>query len=182
MNEKKELGEDTQEFVEKIYNTPLYEQLKAKARQIAGAKAAKVDASGLVVDAVLRALNHRHTLHDEGSLRGWLTTIVVNEVLAKLRLAEIRTQALPEEDELPAARSEEAAKDEEKAYMLGLLEQLSEADRTVICLCKLQNLPYAEIAALLTMNDAAVRQRLSRAMSRLKKIAKKSLVEGGRHS
>ena len=175
MNEKRELEEITQEFVDKVFNTAMYEQLKAKARQVAGGKAAKVDASGLVVDAVLRALQNRHALRDETNLRAWLTTIVVNEVLAKLRLAEIRTQALPDEINLLATPPEEAAKDEQKAYMLSLLAQLSDADRTVICLCKLQDMPYAEAAALLAIKEDALRQRLCRAMNRLKNIARKSL-------
>jgi RNA polymerase sigma-70 factor (ECF subfamily) len=182
MDENDVPDEKAREFADKVFKTSMYAELKAKAKQVAGAKAAKMDPSGLVVDAVLRALKKRDTLRDDACLRAWLTKIVVREVLAKLRLAEIRTRALSAADDLPTRKSADAAQDEEKAYMLALLERLSEDDQTVICLCKLEEMPYAETAALLNISEPAVRKRLSRAMGRLKKIARTSLREGDSRS
>jgi RNA polymerase sigma-70 factor (ECF subfamily) len=163
--------DNTEKFIQKIYGTALYEQLKARARRVAGDKAGKLDPSGLVVEAVLRAVQERDGLQDETRLKAWLTTIVVNEVLAKLRLAEMRTQALPAEEQLPARPGQMQESDEQKIELLRLLEQLSEADRRVICLRELEGLSYPDIAEKLGITEEAVRQRRCRALDRLKKLA-----------
>jgi len=142
-----------------------------------------VDASGLVAEAVLRAGFHRRQLQDVGKVKAWVRTILVREVLAKLQLERHRrTQALRDEhlSQLSDPREPENAMEREeekswaKAYLGDLLGLLSEQDREVICLCRLQGIPDAEVASLLSITPESLRKRRSRALRRLQDLAQKS--------
>ncbi len=58
------------------------------------------------------------------------------------------------------------------AYVYELLQQLSEPDRRVICLCLLAEVPDERAAKELGISPTALRQRRSRALKRLRELAK----------
>jgi RNA polymerase sigma-70 factor (ECF subfamily) len=181
MNADRPMGDETYKFLEQHYSDEYLEELKGVARFLAGDKAAQVDVSSLAVEALLKAARNHRQLRDPGKFRSWMKQILVNDVLARLQLAgHRRTQALeagllsqlpdPREAEEGPAGAEEKA--QARSYLSRLLALLPEADREVICLCRLQGLPDAEAANLLGVSAPALRQRRSRALRRLKELAR----------
>jgi RNA polymerase sigma factor (sigma-70 family) len=182
MSSDKPMGDDTHRFVEQHYSPEHLEELKATARRLAADKAAQVDASALVLEAWLKAARNHRQLRDPEHFNAWMKRIVVHEVLARLRLESCRRTRTVGQDrlrELPDPRAQECAPEAEeekaraKAYLARLLALLPEADRDVLCVSRLQGLPDGKAAELLGISQVALRQRRSRAMQRLKELARR---------
>jgi RNA polymerase sigma factor (sigma-70 family) len=157
------------------------DQLKQIAYARAGRKSAQVDPSGLVSEAILRAAGHWREVEDMSKVKAWVRTILVREVIARLRLDSVsRTQEFGS-DELQTLRDfreQQTAVEREdevafaKARLWHLLSRLPDADREVISLCRLAELSDEEVATLLEISPEALRQRRSRAMRRLQDLAR----------
>ncbi|MFG3049600.1 RNA polymerase sigma factor [Kitasatospora sp. NPDC048239] len=120
-------------------------------------------------------------LDHEAGPRPWLMGIAVN-VLRNTRRAARRHQAalgrLPARDTVPDFSDElvgRMADADQLAAAQRALKQLRRTEREVFTLCVWSGLGYAEAAAALGVPIGTVRSRLSRARTRLRKLAGQEL-------
>ncbi|MDS4069027.1 MAG: RNA polymerase sigma factor [Candidatus Competibacter sp.] len=141
-------------------------RLRRYARALVGAQRA----DDLVQDCLERAWSRRRLWDGQGELRAWLFAILHN-----LYVNSVRRQAgappfepLPEEDPpaLAPSRHEVALdlRDVERA-----LDGLSLEHREVVLLVGLEQLDYAEAAAILNVPPGTVMSRLARAREALRR-------------
>jgi RNA polymerase sigma-70 factor (ECF subfamily) len=183
MDQSEKMGDETRAFLERNFPRAYLDELKTMAHALAGRKAGQVDPSGLVIDAILRAARHHRQLRDLGNLRAWVRAILVREIMSKLQMERYRRTReidadylhhLPERREPMSPLDREEEKSRAKAFLAQLLERLSEADREVICLSRLEGLPDPDAAELLGVSEEALRQRRCRAVKRLQQLARQS--------
>ncbi|MFO1420334.1 MAG: RNA polymerase sigma factor [Candidatus Competibacteraceae bacterium] len=141
-------------------------RLRRYARALVGAQRA----DDLVQDCLERAWSRRRLWDGQGELRAWLFTILHN-----LYVNGVRRQAgappfdpLPEEEPPALAPSRHEAaldlRDVERA-----LDGLSLEHREVLLLVGLEQLDYAEAAAILNVPPGTVMSRLARAREALRR-------------
>lgn len=171
-----EMGTTSRNFFQEIYGR-FYESLKCRARRIAGTSADRLDTSGLVIEALLKASKNRGGEAGVQNVGAWVSKIITNEVLARLRLARMSMESLTDADRLQA-RAEEGGlarleRLEREAYLSRLLEQLPSLYRDVICLTEIEEIPDREAASMLGLTAEALRQRRSRGLKLLRELAHK---------
>jgi RNA polymerase sigma-70 factor (ECF subfamily) len=140
----------------------------------------RAEAEDAVQDALLVASEHLSELRQDGSLEGWLVSVVASACRrigrgrkndGALHVTEpavdLAAQGDPEDD---AARRE----------LLELLDrtllELSAADRSIVLLAELEDFSAAEIGAELGLSEGAVRTRLSRLRARIVEVLKKDAL------
>jgi RNA polymerase sigma-70 factor (ECF subfamily) len=150
------------------------------AYRVLGESEAAADAAQ---DAFFSAYKHLDSYRG-GSFRGWLMRIVTNACYDELRrrkrrpavsLDEMLTQpdgtetesdaVLASPDELPEDR---AQRHELAGAIEGCLKTLPDEMRTVVVLCDVNGLDYAEIAEATGVALGTVKSRLSRARARMR--------------
>jgi RNA polymerase sigma factor (sigma-70 family) len=140
--------------------------LRSVAYRMLGSQDAAEDA---VQEAWLRlARSDTASVED---LKGWLTTVVARVCLDMLRSRKIRREE-PIVGAETIASSDDAERDLQIADSVGLamlvvLETLSPAERVAFVLHDLFNLPFDNIAPILSRSPAAARQLASRARRRV---------------
>lgn len=128
------------------------------------------DAEDAVQEAYVSAYRALADFKGESSLSTWLTRIVVNKSLERLR-ARSRSGGIPEDaaahDERHAALAETpeamAMRRELRRLIEGSIDRLPDGCRTVFMLRAVEELSVAETAASLGMSEAAVKTALFRA-------------------
>lgn len=132
----------------------------------------------------LEAWRLRDKLRDEGdSPRPWLMGIATNVLRNTTRAARRYERALariPARDTMPDFAEElvgRMADAEQLAAAKVALAQLRRSEREVFTLCVWSGLGYAEAAEALGVPVGTVRSRLSRARTRLRKLAAKELKQ-----
>ncbi|MFF0392620.1 RNA polymerase sigma factor [Kitasatospora sp. NPDC004615] len=130
----------------------------------------------------LEAWRLRGKLRDEGdSPRPWLMGIAVNVLRNTTRAARRHSAAMsrmPAADVVPDFADElvgRMADSEELAAARKALARLRRSEREVFALCVWSGLGYAEAATTLGVPVGTVRSRLSRARTRLRKLADEEL-------
>ncbi|MGH7054065.1 MAG: sigma-70 family RNA polymerase sigma factor [Stellaceae bacterium] len=128
-------------------------------------------ADDLVQDSLERALAHWQGRRAEGSLRGWLCTIVYNRFVSEERLRRRRGVHLHLEEageaELPEVDGGQDAALQYRDF-LRAFRTLPEDQRSVLLLVGMDNLSYREAAQTLGVPIGTVMSRLSRARDRLR--------------
>lgn len=128
------------------------------------------DAEDVVQDAYLRLQGSRQGAIDD--LKAWLTTVVSRLALDRLRSAPKRREAyvgqwLPEPVVTPVDRADPltavVAQEDARFVAMVVLEQLTPDQRVAFVLHDGFAVPFAEIAEILGVSDAAARQLASRA-------------------
>lgn len=110
----------------------------------------------------------------EASLLPWLLVTCRNLARNAVRKAARNHADQFEENETSGARvvrnhdAVEAARDQLR-WVLEEIERLDPTDRRVCELCLIEGVPYADAAKLLNLSVGAVKQRVSRSRTRLKK-------------
>jgi RNA polymerase sigma-70 factor (ECF subfamily) len=151
--------------------------------------AARIDPSDVVQDSLAEA---DRKLDDYAQCRPlpfypWLRRIACEQLIAVHRrhlhgrgrtvLAEAAGPALPDEsalllaDRLAALGSSPSARverDEQRRRVRAALALLSDADREVLALRYLEDLPTRDVAAVLGLSESAVKMRQLRALQRLR--------------
>ena len=114
---------------------------------------------------------HRHGLRfpSEAALGAWLYRVAVNlcldrrrstrvaEVVADLASAELSSEAL-------------AIREQDKRRLMAALLELPLRERAAVVLREIEELPTAEVAAILGSSEGTVRSQISQAIVRLRKI------------
>jgi len=129
------------------------------------------DADDLVQDVLERALAAWSSRRRSASLRAWLFTILHNLALDRLRRRSRRgidatIDSVPEQWLAQPAAQERAI---EQQDVLTQLASLPEDQRAVLLLVSVEDLSYAEAAAVLDVPLGTVMSRLSRARERLRR-------------
>ncbi|MCW1988454.1 UNVERIFIED_ORG: RNA polymerase sigma-70 factor (ECF subfamily) [Sphingomonas sp. R1F5B] len=129
------------------------------------------DADDLVQDVLERALANWQGRRKAASLRSWLFAILHNLALDRLRRRARRGIDAPLET-VPEAwlgRPPEQEHALGQQDVLAHLAQLPDDQRAVLLLVSVEDLSYAEIAAVLDIPMGTVMSRLSRARERLRR-------------
>jgi RNA polymerase sigma-70 factor (ECF subfamily) len=130
------------------------------------------DADDAAQEVFLRVLRKARSFAGGARFSTWLYRLTVNHCLnvrrrPRLVLAE-EPDALPGRGDAPDAAALAA---DARAELDRLLQRLSPEARTVLVLREIEELSYAEIAAVLGIPEGTVMSRLSRARARLLEMA-----------
>ena len=163
------------ELVMRRHNRRLYRVARAMLRDAA-------DAEDALQDAYLSAFQAMGNFRGEASLATWLSRIVVNQCLARLRRQARRDNILPmvpmggpdEQEGLAMPADDKDRPDralvraELRAVLERKLDELPESFRTVFVLRSVEELSVEETARTLDLPEATVRSRHFRARSMLR--------------
>lgn len=128
------------------------------------------EASDLVQDCVLKALEKRHQYTEDTFMRRWLFTILRNRYLDQWRQRSRRGPQVPVEDCPQASLSRPASQDDwmELRSCQQQLGRLGACDRAILLLSVFTPLSHKEIAAALDVAEGTIRSRLSRTRAQLR--------------
>jgi len=142
------------------------------------------EAEDAVQEAYLKAIRAIGTFRGDAKLSTWLTRIVANEALGRLRKRN-RAEVLPLEGDVeptPSVDTPEpetpelaAMRSEARRIVERRIDALPEAFRTVFMLRVVEEMTVEETAAALDVPDATVRTRLFRARSLLRESLAREL-------
>jgi RNA polymerase sigma-70 factor (ECF subfamily) len=163
------------ELVMRRHNQRLYRVARAMLRDPA-------EAEDAVQDAYLAAFQSMGNFRGEASLATWLSRVVVNQCLGRMRRQARRDNIVPivsmgaaEEQEQAAMQAEDSetpdkalVRAELRAVLERKLDALPEAFRTVFVLRCVEELSVEETAQCLNIPEATVRSRHFRARSMLR--------------
>lgn len=123
------------------------------------------DAPDLYQDTVLSALRAYPKVRDASNLGSWLLSVAHSRVVDRARARERRPEVLgdPPEHSSPVTASE---RDDE---LWTLVADLPEKQRHAVVLRFVGDLSYAAVAELTETSEAAARQNVRAALSRLRK-------------
>jgi RNA polymerase sigma factor (sigma-70 family) len=137
--------------------------------------ATRADAEDAVQDAYVRALANPHRL---GAGPAWLYTVLRNIAIDRLRRKQVESEHA--ELELPPEGASEPAVEvrfECEAALRHLLSHVSPAEAAAILLRDVFEFDYREIALIIGKSDAASRQLLHRARTRIRRTGQSADVE-----
>jgi RNA polymerase sigma-70 factor (ECF subfamily) len=146
------------------------------------------EAEDALQEAWLKAIGAIATFRSDARLATWLTRIVVNEALGRLRRTRrgaevIRLEADLPEGDLPARDPADTAPNPEASAMQSearriieaRIDELPDAFRTVFILRAIEELSVEETAAALAIPEATVRTRFFRARAMLRESIARSV-------
>ncbi|ROT93460.1 sigma-70 family RNA polymerase sigma factor [Altererythrobacter sp. FM1] len=146
---------------------PLIPALRRYARALLRDRA---DADDLVQDVLERAMGRWHQRREAAGTRAWLFAILHNLAMDQLRRRARRGAAQPidavPESLLAIPPGQETAV--HTGDILSLVSRLPDEHRSVLLLIGVEDLSYAEAAAVLDIPLGTVMSRLSRARERLR--------------
>jgi RNA polymerase sigma-70 factor (ECF subfamily) len=149
------------------------------------------DAEDAVQDALLSAWKHLDQFKGTAKMTTWLTSIVTNSALGKLRRKPRHPHISVDErighekelcvsDILADTRSNpeiECIRSELHGHIMESLTKLSAAQRQVIQMRDLEGLTTSEVAKTLGLSEVAVKAQVSRARSKLRQLTPGSRQE-----
>ena len=141
-------------------------RLRRYARAMIGDRASADD---LVQDTLERAWSRLHQWRTGSDMRAWLFGIMHNLRVDQLRRHKVATQSLDESDHDTPVRANQTDGIELRELEYAL-RQLPEEQREILLLIALEEMSYADIAAMLNIPVGTVMSRLSRGRERLRLI------------
>jgi RNA polymerase sigma-70 factor (ECF subfamily) len=144
----------------------LYERFSRYVHGILLARLPADEASDLVQDVFLQAMERLGTLREPRAFAGWLATIARNRATDALRVRPV-TEPLDEQRAGPPA-SPEARADAQRA--LAAVQRLPEAYRETLVLRLVEGLTGPEIARLTGLTPDSVRVNLHRGFKLLREL------------
>ncbi|HEY4214221.1 MAG TPA: RNA polymerase sigma factor [Steroidobacteraceae bacterium] len=153
------------------YNRRLYRLARAVLRDDS-------EAEDALQDAYVSAYHSIQEFRGEASLSTWLSRLVLNECLGRLRRTERRSKVMtlvsPNDEMTDVAEDDDlrpdliAARAQMRALLEQKLDQLPQAFRVVFVLRSVEELTVEETASALGIPEATVRSRLFRAKGLLR--------------
>ena len=133
-------------------------------------------ADDLVQDCLERAITSWHQRRADGNARSWLFTILHNLAMNRLRQEKRRGRHVGLDDAGEGALSGPARQEDRMRYrdIVQAIAALPEDQRSVLLLVCVEEMAYAETAAVLQIPMGTVMSRLARGRDRLRAI-----MEGG---
>jgi len=151
------------------------------------------DAEDALQEAYLSAYRHIAEFRADAKLSTWLTRIVVNQALARLRSRHRSRTVVPFSDlgatrrirserelsdELGPSPEQSAARADIRRLLEQKIDELPVAFRAVFVLREVEDLSVTETAACLSIPEATVRSRMFRARGRLRESIARELDMG----
>jgi RNA polymerase sigma-70 factor (ECF subfamily) len=129
-------------------------------------------ADELVHDCLVLALGKMHTRREDADMRAWLFTILHNVFVSQRRRHRIRPDVVPLDETHHQGASQRASQEDRLLWrdLLRGLDQLSEEQRSAVLLVSVEDLSYAETAAVLGVPIGTVMSRLARGRERLRQL------------
>jgi RNA polymerase sigma-70 factor, ECF subfamily len=131
------------------------------------------EADDLVHDCLVHALDKLHTRRNGLEVRTWLFTILHNLFVNQLRRRRSRPPPEAFDEIHEATHSQRPAQEDGLQWrdLLRDLERLPEEQRSMVLLVSVEDLSYAEAAAVLDVPIGTVMSRLARGRERLRQYA-----------
>jgi RNA polymerase sigma-70 factor (ECF subfamily) len=152
--------------------------IPALRRYAAALLRSRDDADDLVHDCLVRALDKLHTRRDDADVRAWLFAIMHNLFISQLRRAKVRPAGDPLDETHEASIS--VRPDQESSLqwrdLIRGLNALPVEQRSVILLVSVEDLSYADAAAVLGIPVGTVMSRLARGRERLRQLTDEEAV------
>lgn len=146
------------------------------------------EAQDALQEAYLKAIHAIGTFRSDARLATWLTRIVVNESLGRLRRTRRGAEVIRLEADLPAGEAPpadmadtaptpeaSAMQSEARRIIEAKIDELPDAFRTVFILRAVEELSVEETAAALDIPEATVRTRFFRARAMLRESVARSV-------
>jgi RNA polymerase sigma factor (sigma-70 family) len=129
------------------------------------------EAEELVQEALLRAYNHRDSLHTEDDVAAWSTCVTGRLVIDRLRVRGRSTSMaeVPEGARVGRDTADVVVARDEARLALDALDAMPPRQAAVLWAREVEGLAYDEIGARFSMTEPAVRSVLSRARKALRK-------------
>jgi RNA polymerase sigma-70 factor, ECF subfamily len=145
----------------------------ALRRYAVGLLRSRDDADDLVHDCLVRALDKLHTRREELEVRPWLFAILHNLFISQMRRRGSSPPPEPLDEVHEAAHSQRPSQEDGLQWrdLLRDLERLPDEQRSVVVLVSVEDLSYAETAAVLGVPLGTVMSRLARGRERLRQYA-----------
>lgn len=129
----------------------------------------------MVQTVFYRMLKYRHTFTGEGTFRAWMYHLARNVLIDSVKQNKRSAQHYDVADYAErigggTLADEPMQKAEEAATLRDALARLNPDHREILVLSRYQELKYEEIARILNTTEGAVKVRVHRALSELKKI------------
>ncbi len=149
-----------------------------------------VEADEVVQDAFIAAFRGAAGFDGRAQVSTWLHRITVNAALARLR-GRTRRREVAMEQAFPAtgdephgdlpdrAAADASARSDVARTVWAAIDALDEEQRTIMVLRDVEELSSKEVAAMLGISDASVRQRLHRARQTVAERLRPELCGGG---
>ncbi len=121
---------------------------------------------------IFQSVGPLFTYQGEGSLKAWLSRVMVNEALGYLRKKNVQVKQEVLMDEVPDMQEEDGSEvnDIPQAELMRLISELPEGYRTVFNLYVFEEKSHKEIAALLGITEHTSSSQFYRAKTLLAKI------------
>lgn len=130
---------------------------------------ARADAEDATQETFLRGLASVDELKSPEAMGAWLRGIAHNVCVDVIRRNQVRKASGGDVSDLPGrADSEAIARQDEQAYLVGLVHQLPDQYRETVLLHYYQDMTYDEIADWLGVARSTVSERLNKARRQLK--------------
>ena len=125
-----------------------------------------------VHDCLVLAIGKQHTRRDDADMRAWLFTILHNVFISQRRRQNIRPDAVLLDETHSQSASLRASQEDRLLWrdMLRGLQLLPEEQRSVVLLVSVEDLSYAETAAVLGVPVGTVMSRLARGREKLRQL------------
>ena len=166
------------ELIMRRYNRLLYRAARAILRD-------DHDAEDAVQEAYVQAYVHLGQFQGRAKLSSWLTRIVVNEALRRVRRRERIGEVGEEMPDVAATTrgpEQEAVRAELRRALESAVDELPEAFRTTFVLRDVEGLSTAEAADCLDIPEETVKTRLHRARSLLRQSLSARLGEAAKEA
>ena len=172
---------DAVRFLVKRHNQTLFRTARAILREDG-------EAEDAVQEAYVKAIRGIGGFRSDAKLSTWLTRIVVNEALGRLRSRKRAAEVIPlaadidaegrmheAPDEVTPTPEMAALRAEARRIMEARIDALPDSFRTVFVLRAVEEMSVEETAAALGIPEATVRTRFFRARSQLRESLSRSL-------
>ena len=140
-------------------------------------------AEDITQESFVKAYFSLSKLQNPKSFKSWLFRIANNntlDYLRKKRLAAVDTDESVRESYVDGRSPEKGAlEDERTMHIRTALMKLKEDQRSILVMCDLQGLSYAEIAEALKIPFGTVQSRIFYARKKLKEFLDESIIFGG---
>ena len=148
---------------------PLIPALRRYARALLRDRAAADD---LVQDCLERAISRWHLRRADGNVQGWLFAILHNLAINRMRQSRSRGRHIAIEDADESVLAHPPAQEDGLQHndVMRALDRLPEEQRGVLLLVSVEDLTYAEAAAVLGIPIGTVMSRLARGREKLRGI------------
>lgn len=135
------------------------------------------EAKDILQDGFIKVFQRLKSYECKGSLEGWIRRIVVNNAIDHIRKKRDFVLSSEDDQRIENIKDEDTDPFNEQNYtqlkaeiIMGLIQKLSPAYKTVFNMYVLENLPHREIADLLGINVGTSKSNLAKAKARLKEM------------